>query len=74
MASGHRPKSLCCPGGQAWGSGNESLQARGPGRLKLDVGWSSLCVPGQSLCLDGERTAVRYWGGWWEETQQSRSW
>lgn len=59
MASGHRPKSLCCSGVQAWGSGNESLRAHGPGRLKLDVGWSSLYVPEQNLCLDGGRKDMR---------------
>lgn len=47
MASGCKPKSLCCSEGQTWVSGSEPLQAQGSGKLKWDVKRSSLCVVGQ---------------------------
>lgn len=37
MASGHSPKSLGCPGVQAWGSGNQSSGTR-PGEAEVGCG------------------------------------
>lgn len=33
VASGCKPRNLCCPEGQTWVSGRESLEAQGLGRL-----------------------------------------
>lgn len=50
MAPGHRPKSLCCPGVQAWGSGNGVSSGTRPEEAEVGCGMEQrVCARTESV-------------------------